>query len=388
MAPKLKKGKSYSLDAVFLRRFAHILKIIFPALLSRISGLFILLLVVAVGEQVAVYFVGLIPSNFYHVLPAKDWAGFWSTLSESIMYIVLVASIKSAKQYISGILYVHWRESLTLYIHREYFQSANYYQINILRAGNIDNPDQRITQDVERLCNQFSQMAALLLVSPLTIVTYTYFCWKSVGYIGPLVIYGYFVVGSTINKFLMAPVIDYTYKQEKQEGAFRFKHVQIRTNAEAAAFYTAGPVEKIKADKKLSSLLDTQMNLFLSIYLITSEASSVYVVVAIPIFAGLYDNADIASLMSKVSFQCMYLINSFSQLIDLSNQISDIAGYSHRIGELLECTQSLSQQGYDTGYPRSDPPGLEDNLLVNYSDRECLVNSSEEPVEADTSDET
>lgn len=48
--------------------------------------------------------------------------------------------IKSAKQYISGILYVHWRESLTLYIHREYFQSANYYQINILRAGNIDNP--------------------------------------------------------------------------------------------------------------------------------------------------------------------------------------------------------------------------------------------------------
>lgn len=47
------------------------------------------------AEQVAVYFVGLIPSNFYHVLPAKDWAGFWSTLSESIMYIVLVASVSN-----------------------------------------------------------------------------------------------------------------------------------------------------------------------------------------------------------------------------------------------------------------------------------------------------
>ena len=32
----------------------------------------------------------------------------------------------------------------------------------------------------------------------------------------------------------------------------------------------------------------------------------------------------------QYSFVSLYLINSFSQLIDLSNQVSDIAGYTHR----------------------------------------------------------
>lgn len=393
----VKEAKSYGLDFLFLKRFANILRILFPEVLSKISALFLLLLVVAAGEQVAVYFVGLIPSNFYHVLPAKDWQGFWETLFQSLLYIVLVASIKSGKQYISSILYIHWRESLTMHIHREYFQNDNYYQINILGVGNIDNPDQRITQDVERLCNQFSQMAALLLVSPLTVVVYTYLCWQSVGYIGPLVIYVYFLCGSTINKFIMAPVVNYTYKQEKQEGSFRFKHVQIRSHAEAAAFYIAGDVEKSKASKKLAILLDTQMSLVhrelwlhISVNLFDYLGSIIsYVVVAIPIFAGVYDDADIASVISKVSFQCIYLINCFSQLIDLSNQVSDIAGYSHRIGELLECMKSLKGKHFISYHPQCDqlPASSVQDSLVTYSDKELLVNQTDSEHQDEPSEE-
>ena len=41
---------------------------------------------------------------------------------------------------------------------------------------------------------------------------------------------------------------------------FRFKHVQIRSNAESAAFYVAGEVERQKTNQNLFSLLDTQLN--------------------------------------------------------------------------------------------------------------------------------
>ena len=42
----------------------------------------------------------------------------------------------------------------------------------------------------------------------------------------------------------------------------RFKHTQIRANAESAAFYVADDIEMEKTNKKLFSLLTTQMNLF------------------------------------------------------------------------------------------------------------------------------
>lgn len=94
-----------------------------------------------------------------------------------------------------------------------------------------------------------------------------------------------------------------------------------------------------------------------------------YIVIAIPIFSGVYGDlspTELSSLVSKVSlppgehspnpqshllpcpsalesrpglsalypaqnaFVCMYLINCFSQLIDLCTTLSDVAGYTHR----------------------------------------------------------
>lgn len=44
---------------------------------------------------------------------------------------------------------------------------------------------------------------------------------------------------------------------------FRYKHVQIRTNAEALAFFWAGPLEGTKAQEKLQDLLKAQQKLVL-----------------------------------------------------------------------------------------------------------------------------
>lgn len=43
----------------------------------------------------------------------------------------------------------------------------------------------------------------------------------STGWMGPVSIFGYFVVGSLVNKLLMGPVISRLVEQEKLEGDFR-----------------------------------------------------------------------------------------------------------------------------------------------------------------------
>ena len=147
------------------------------------------------------------------------------------------------------------------------------------------------------------------------------------------------IFSSGINKFLMSPVVNLMVKKERYEGDFRFQHVFIRVNSESLAFYgkEAENAEEKTLDKKLGDcpyklllLNNISIEFFpcISYYVIlnilflinwilgklcnTQEkmtgrqfildcstnmfdyfgAIASYVVIAIPIFAGVYDNLD------------------------------------------------------------------------------------------------
>uniref|UniRef100_A0A8C1VJU3 ATP-binding cassette, sub-family D (ALD), member 4 n=1 Tax=Cyprinus carpio TaxID=7962 RepID=A0A8C1VJU3_CYPCA len=319
------------LDWRFVQRFCRILKILFPSWSNQSVRMFLTLLGVTLSVQLVIYQVGLIPSQFYEVLSEKNYGKFKNLVLFAVMLILINSTLKSLDQYISSLLYVSWRKSLTEELHSTYFKGRVYYTLNVL-CKDIDNPDQRISQDVERLCKQISTMASRLLISPFTVTYYTYQCFNSAGWIGFVSIFGYFVVGSILNKILIGPIVSMLVEQEKLEGDFRFKHMQIRVNAEAAAFYRAGKVEHMRTDRRLQMLLSTQrslMNKELWLYIGVNTFDYLgsilsYIVIAIPIFAGDYDGltpGELSALVSKNAFVCIYLINCFTQLIDLSTTV-------------------------------------------------------------------
>uniref|UniRef100_A0A4W4FDI1 ABC transporter domain-containing protein n=1 Tax=Electrophorus electricus TaxID=8005 RepID=A0A4W4FDI1_ELEEL len=342
------------LDWTFLQRLYKILKILFPDWCSQNVLMFGTLLGVTLLVQMVIYQVGLIPSQFYGVLSEKNHNKFQELIVFAVLLILLNSALKSVEQYICSLLYVSWRTSLTEDLHRDYFWGRVYYTVNVLRKD-IDNPDQRISQDTERLCKQLSTITSRIIISPFTVSYYTYQCYNSTGWIGLLSIFGYFVLGTIVNKILMGPIVSTLIEQEKLEGDFRFKHMQIRMNAESVAFYRAGKVEHMRTDWRLHNLLHTQKNLMnreLWLYMgvnIFDYLGSIlsYIVIAIPIFVGVYDGmtpGELSALVSKNAFVCIYLINCFTQLIDLSTTISDIAGYTHRIGELREVMNDIGRK--------------------------------------------
>uniref|UniRef100_A0A8B9QQX0 ATP binding cassette subfamily D member 4 n=1 Tax=Apteryx owenii TaxID=8824 RepID=A0A8B9QQX0_APTOW len=347
-------GPRPQLDLLFLRRFLRIQAVLFPKWPSPNVLMFLTLLCVALLEQLVIYQVGVIPSQYYEVLGNKDFSGFKTLTAIALTLIVVNSTLKSFDQFICNRMYVSWRKSLTEYLHSCYFQGQVYYSLHVLRED-IDNPDQRISQDVERFCRQLSSMASKLIISPFTLAYYTYQCFHSTGWLGPVSIFGYFVIGTVVNKVLMSPIVSKLVQQEKLEGDFRFKHMQIRVNAEPAAFYRAGRVEHMRTDRRLQSLLQSQRELIgkeLWLYIGINTFDYLgsilsYVVIAIPIFSGMYGDlspTELSALVSKNAFVSIYLISCFSQLIDLSTTVTDVAGYTHRIGELQETLLSLGRK--------------------------------------------
>lgn len=222
----------------------------------------------------------------------------------------------------------------------------------------IDNPDQRISQDVDKMCNTWSQIIAIVIISPFTIAYYTYAAYSSTGWIGPTGVFLFFVVGTIVNKLLMSPIVNVVFEQEKLEGDFRYKHMQIRTNAESMAFLNGGPVELLKTNAKLNSLIAVQMKLYNWQYPLDISTNTFdylgsivsYLIIALPIFTGKYDDVtatELSSIVSETSFVCMYLTNCFSQLVDQATKVTEIAGTTHRVAQLIEEVMHLSEVPQD-----------------------------------------
>ena len=82
----------------------------------------------------------------------------------------------------------------------------------------LDNPDQRMTADVNFMCNSYGEILPDLIIVPFTIPFYTFDAFRRTGWVGPTAMFLYFLLSTIINKVLMSPVVDLTAMKERQEG--------------------------------------------------------------------------------------------------------------------------------------------------------------------------
>ncbi|TRY73148.1 hypothetical protein TCAL_00965 [Tigriopus californicus] len=381
----------YGFNVLYLRRFYRLHGLLFPNWKSLNTVLMVLLVILSGLEQWLALYVGLISGGYYKVLGDQDWSGFQTTTLDATLKIMAMVITKSFRVYVTNVMTVGWRRSLTMALHQMYFARIRYYRLNVLDESGLDNPDQRITADVSLLCQSYGSIIADLIVVPFTISYYTYSAYTRAGPAGPTGMFLFFLVSTLINKVLMSPVVRLTVEQERREGDFRFKHVTVRTHAESLAFHKSARVESVKSDEKLWKLCQTQQSLFnrqLALDLATNTFSYMgsiasFLVIAIPIFSGVYDDlspSDLARAVSENAFVCMYLVFQFTKLVQMASTVSRLAGVTHRIGEMTEVLIHMNRTFHSQGRKSSDNSEDEehDHLVEVLPDQnpESLVKSS------------
>lgn len=133
----------YRLDRRLVRHLWRLLRIVLPRWRSASAGLYVALLLVAVAQQVVVYFVGLLPSRFFAVLGSRDRAALPSLAVAALLLVIAAAAVAALHAFIAGHLKVLWRGMLTRRLHADYFSGAAFYRLNMLDAATasaLDNP--------------------------------------------------------------------------------------------------------------------------------------------------------------------------------------------------------------------------------------------------------
>lgn len=361
----LQKGeKDFYLGYQFVTSFGSLLRLLYPRF-EYAAVLTITSLVAAGSYEVLSYHSGKIIGSFYSALLGRNETLFWELVFKATLIYLGQSLLQATVSFLTWLLNISMRRNLVSALHRLYFSRDAYFRLNSVDNAGIDNPDQRITQDAERMCSKLAKdIFPYILIAPGVIAFYTYKTWMTAGPFGVAIIYTYFVLGVIANRILVSPLTKWTARVERSEGDFRYKHVSVRNYAEESAFYNAAEFDRHETDRFLNTLLKRQLTAtlwkypaqFLQKFFDYYGAILSYLIQVFPIFIlNSYKDMDPATLgkvISNNTFFFIYLINSFTRLTDLAMHIGEMAGYSQRIAELvsyMECMKSEDGSSWSSG---------------------------------------
>ena len=148
--------------------------------------------------------------------------------------LTVATPISAFYGYVADRLGINWRNWLTNHFLTHYFQNRAYYEVNWEK--DIDNPDQRISQDIEYFTVTSLRFFSIVLSSISQLIAFSAILW-GISHMLMLVLVVYAAAGTAVTLWFGKKLVFLNFQQLRKEADFRFGMVHIRNNAESIAFY-------------------------------------------------------------------------------------------------------------------------------------------------------
>ncbi|KVO07040.1 ABC transporter ATP-binding protein [Burkholderia ubonensis] len=309
-------------------------------------------------------------AQFYNALQAKnvhDFPGLLMQFSALAFGFIILAVYG---RYLRQMLGFRWRQWLTNRFLNEWLGDRAFYRIERDRLA--DNPDQRITDDLQSFATTTLSLSLDLLSTIVTLVSFITILWSLAGALTftlggtPIAIPGYMVwaaalyavVGSLIIQKVGHPLVSINYQQQRVEADFRFGLIRVRENAEQIAFYDGEDTENGNARNLFMRIRDNwwrvmkytkRLTFVLSFY---GQIAIIFpLVVAAPrYFAGAFSFGvlmQISSAFNTVSDSFSWFINSYSTLVEWRATVNRLREFKRvmRASHLKESVSPATEHG-------------------------------------------
>jgi len=313
-------------------------------------GLLLFLLFCVTGLNVLLSYVFRAIDN---VLVAKDAAAFYQQLTVFGGALVVAVPVISAYRFVRLTLGRRWRKTLTeLFLERYMAGRAFYLLDSNSQATDVDNPDQRITEDVEYFTRETLDFLLDILDSVLNLFSFTVILWTtSQSLTGALVMYA--LLGTTIALVVGGRLIGINYEQLRLQADFRYSLVHVRDNAEAIAFYGGEKREQREVVGKLDAALQNYDRLIVwTTGLSAYQQAFFYLARLVPYFVlgGLYFSGQVDfGTLGQAQFAFSMVLSSVTLIVSRIQDISRFSAGISRLGTFWEALGRCDAEGCSAG---------------------------------------
>jgi putative ATP-binding cassette transporter len=209
-----------------------------------------LLLAVIIGMSLGIVYLNVLFNEwnnlFYNSLQEKDTDAFFRLFGRFAILATMFIIVAVYQIYLRQMLQIRWRRWLTARYAKRWLEGQAYYRIRF-EEGLTDNPDQRISEDINGFVQQTLSLTLGFLESVVSLVSFSVILWNLSGDIHILDIQVpgsmlwaavlYAGLGSFLTHYIGRPLIRLNFFQQRYEADFRYTLVRVRENAEAIALY-------------------------------------------------------------------------------------------------------------------------------------------------------
>ena len=262
--------------------------------------------------------------------------------------------------YFNQMLQIRWRRWLTEKYVNAWLTNQAYYQLQL--KGEIDNPDQRISEDIQLFTTQACTLGINLFTSIVGMGSFLFILWGlsgpaaiPLGKFGTVYIPGYLVwaallyagLATWITTKVGRALVPLNFRKQQFEGDFRFSLVRVRENAESVASYGGEKVEFGVFRERFHSVADNFRKIMKRQMRLGSFTSSYgqvalvfpFLVVSPRYFAKQMPLGGLMQVVNAfiyVSDRLSYVITAYSDIVAWLAVTERLAGFDQKLQELRE----------------------------------------------------
>lgn len=305
---------------------------------------------------------------FYNALQQYAYDSFWPLVGEFTGLAFLYILIAVYAIYLRQMLQIKWRVWMTDRYLGKWMANQNYYRLQVLKSD-TDNPDQRISEDI----NQFVSLSLQLLVGFLkeltTLGAFSVVLWQLSGVLTvpvgsqEFVIYGYMfwfsliysVIGTGLAHLVGRKLIRLDFDQQRYEADFRFNMMRVRENSESIAFYRGEAPEKKGFHERFAQVVQNFWQLMRRTKLLNFYVNGygqlaiiVPLVLAAPRYFGgamaLGGLMQTVSAFGRVQDALSYFVNSYDTIAQLAAVVHRLDGFTQHMEEVAQVESGVAHE--------------------------------------------
>jgi putative ATP-binding cassette transporter len=187
-------------------------------------------------------------NRFYNALQEYQWGTFISELMWFCLLATIFIVLAVYQLYLNQWLQIRWRRWMTVQYLGGWLDAGNHYRMQLVGDA-ADNPDQRITEDIQLFVDRTLNLGIQFLSSIVTLASFAVILWQ-LSEQAPVHLFGtqwpiagylvwaaliYAALGTWLTHLVGRALIWLNFYQQRYEADFRFNLVRVRENAEQIA---------------------------------------------------------------------------------------------------------------------------------------------------------
>jgi putative ATP-binding cassette transporter len=298
---------------------------------------------------------------FYNALQEFDAPEFFRQLGIFCILATISIVMSVYALYLQQMLQIRWRRWLTGRYLLRWLADRTYFRMQ-LHGQDTDNPDQRISEDLNQFTAYVMSLTLGLLTSVVSLASFSVILWGLSGSTeiplfgwGSVHIPAYLVwaallyagVGTWLTMKFGHPLIPLNFAQQRLEADFRYSLVRLRENAESVALYGGEEPELSIFRARFNRVFDNFWQIMKRRKLLnwlTSGYAQVAVIFPVLVVAPRYFSKQIAlgglmqviDAFSSVQGSLSFIIGSYTEIASWSAVTQRLGTFDARMEDIAQ----------------------------------------------------